>query len=129
MTEKATAQALRDALDAAMDPWQTFDPDDLPTSALPRMYGVLWLSRRYGGVQRQGKPGAVGWRVLVRTVGSSVDEVRHLNDQISTLEGEQIAVPGRESSPLTFESSDPVGPDDGLFSAAVIWTFATWPST
>lgn len=93
---------------------------------LPDIYGLLSLQRRFDAAPRKsGRSGRSGWRISVRCVGTTVDEVRWARLQVATaIEGLRITVDDVESTPISHERSTAIAPDDGRQSGLVEFTFA-----
>lgn len=101
-----------------------YDIDDLP-AVRPADYIEVTVSRRFGGEQRNsGHKTTSGYRVTTRAVGETVTNARTLHGHARTaLEFKMLTVSGEHTSPIQFESEEPVGPDDGAFSGLLSWTY------
>lgn len=125
--ETAHAAAVLAALNAAL-PASTvaYDIDDVPTPR-PSRYVEVTVSRRAGGNLRSaGSTSTAGWRVTTRTVDQfSVSNARKSAATVrGALEFARLVVGGKQSSPVQFETSDPIESDEGWFSGLTAWTYA-----
>lgn len=101
-----------------------YDYDELP-KPLPDNFTTVTVSRRYGGVQRySGDRDGRLYRAAIRQVGKTVSNARNLRTKSAGLEGVALTVGSAVTTPLEFETADPIGPDDGWFSGLETWTFA-----
>lgn len=125
VAEVAHASAVRAALDVPLGQWSAYDYDDVPT-VLPEMYVLISLSRRFGGQSRlDGSTALGGWRLTTLAVGHTVDEARFIRDATAgALSNARLTVTGLLSSPIQFETEQPIAYDDGWFSGITAWTYA-----
>ena len=100
-----------------------YDLDDIPTP-LPAYYNEVTVSRRFGGVMRGERPTTTLYRLTVRAVAKTVSNAREMRRRGEQIEGTTITVDGVESTPVQFETSQPIGPDDGWYSGLTSYTFA-----
>ncbi len=93
---------------------------------LPPIYLLLTVERRAAAAPpRAGRAGVSGWRVTIRGVGRTVDEARWaLNRATEAVDEQNLSIGGKVSTPVTFESSQTVGPDGGRYSGLIAWTYA-----
>lgn len=129
--ERIIAAALAAALNTALAPHAVFEFGEVPGAdenpgVLPDIYVVSALERRFVQSGRAvGRTDRTGWRIQLRYVGRDVAEARWCVPRIATaLNGKTITVSGTESTPITHETSQAVGPDSGRFSGLVEYTFA-----
>jgi hypothetical protein len=103
-----------------------FDYDDLAAAATkPDNYTEVTVSRRFGGEQRySGLRDGQLYRATARQVGKTVSNARNLRAKSAGLEGVSLTVGSATTTPVEFESAEPIGPDDGWFSGLETWTFA-----
>jgi hypothetical protein len=122
--QRAHATAIRTALNASITPDLAYDADDLP-AIRPNRYVEVYLARRFIPANRNGTSGITGWRLLARTVDkTSVDNAQLLQSKVNTALNEQSLVIGSGSTtPIQFESEEPIGPDDGWYSGSTAWTY------
>ncbi len=123
--QRAHATAIRSALDAGITPDHSYDVDDLPAER-PTRYVEVYLTRRFIPATRNGgTSGITAWRLLARTVDqTSVDNARLLQSKVATVLNEQsLTIAGGLTTPIQFESEEPIGPDDGWYSGATAWTY------
>lgn len=92
----------------------------------PDMHQLISITRRQAEVRRGGRSGRSGWRLEVVHVGRTPDEARHgRNAATIALEERRLTIGGEISTPVQFESDDPIERDkDGWFSARSYWTYA-----
>lgn len=97
--------------------------EDLPK--LPVNYVEVHLSRRFGGERRaDGSLDAIPRRLSTRVVSQTVTNARLLEERVrASLEFNTITVGGRTSTPIDYETSDSIEPDEGWFSALTDWTY------
>lgn len=92
---------------------------------LPPIYLLLTVERRATGVYRAARAGVSGWRISIRGVGRTVDEARWaLHKATVALDEQNLLIGGKTSTPVTFNTSQAVGKDDGRFSGLIAWTYA-----
>lgn len=125
LDERQHATAIKAAVSTALGQWDAFDYDEVPKS-LPRIYALVSVERRFNPNRRaSGHASTSGWRVTVRAVGSTVDEARWaLGKATAALDEQTLTVAGRPTTLLQFESGTSPELDDGLYSAAHVWTYA-----
>ena len=121
-TEEEQAAAVIAALNAAGA--FAFDVDEMP-GKLPAQFTQVTISQRFGGNPRQTtRSGVTGWRITTRQVGKSVSNARELRKRThQALEQAVLAVAGETSTPVAFETADPIGADDGWYSGLETWTY------
>lgn len=121
-TEEQHAAAVVAALNSAGA--HAYDYDDVPASP-PDFYTQVAVSRRFGGTRRgSGEPVGQFYRILERAVANTVSNARNLRAKTDALEGTVLTIGGQTTTPIEFESAQPIGPDDGWFSGARTWTYA-----
>lgn len=103
-----------------------YDFDDLAKiSPRPDNYTEVTVTRRYGGEQRaSGERDGRLYRATARQVSKTVSNARNLRTKSAGLEGVMLTVGSATTTPVEFETADPIGPDDGWFSGLESWTFA-----
>lgn len=118
----AVLAALNGALAASMP---AYDYDDVPATR-PANYVEVTVSRRAGAPNRApGSTGRSGWRITTRPVSTTVSNAREMRKRcVSALLYVRLTVDGDISSPIQFETEDPIGPDDGWYSGLSVWTYA-----
>lgn len=129
MSESSHSTAVRAALtDAGAAP---YDLGKVPgttgnAGTLPTWYTETSVMRRFGGNPRSdSRSGVKGYRITTRAVANSAANARNVRDkQHTALEGVVLTVDGKQTTPIEFESADPIAADDGLFSGLVTWTYA-----
>lgn len=124
-TEEQHALAVIAALNAANA--AAYDIDDLKgMTTLPAQYTEVTISRRFGAPNRNnGSTGRSGWRVTARTVAKTVSNAREMRKRARAgLEFARLTVDGAQSTPVQFESEDPIGDDDGLYSGLTTYVYA-----
>jgi hypothetical protein len=114
-------------LAALPTPWTAYSAGKAPTTG--GNYLALIVSRRYGGNIRQG--GSIspsGWRFTARAVGVGDGNARVLlREATAAFEDHTITVDGVTSTPIAFESEDPIRQDDddkNLWSGLRSFTYA-----
>lgn len=103
-----------------------YDLDDLANlAAPPAYYTEVTVSRRFGGNPRvTSESGITGWRVTTRQVAKTVSNAREMRKRThAALEEQRVTAAGVMSSPIKFETAEPVGSDDGWYSGLESWTF------
>lgn len=119
--------AIRTAIDAAMvgGDWKAYDLDDVP-KPLPHIYVVVHIERRYNpSLRLSAQASFAGWRVSLRCVGRTVDEVRWVMNRVATALNEKVlTVSGEPTTPIQFENDESPELDDGRYSALARYTYA-----
>jgi hypothetical protein len=105
---------------------RAYDADDVPTD-LPMAYVAVSVSRRYiDGFRGGGGHGMRGGRVVLRYVARSVSDARELQRRARlALEDVTLAATGGLVGPFRFESEESIGSDEGWYSGADAFTYAT----
>ena len=125
------AQAVVALVDARLQqmatPAHAFEADDAPQSGSG--YVVVTLSRRFGGNGRVfGGLSPSAWRMTARAVGSGMTNARiYLAVASQAIEQKRVTVGGVTSTPIQFETEDPIGQDDldqSLYSGLRTYTFS-----
>lgn len=117
----AVLAALNDA-DAA-----AYDLDAIKEAAnRPAYYTEVTVTARYGAEPRNtGSTGRRGWRITTRVVGDYASNAQEIRKRVDTgLRYVRLTVDGATTTPIQFESEDPIGEDDGWFSGLTTWTYA-----
>lgn len=124
-TEEQNAAAIIAALNTAQA--NAFDYDDIDRDNPPEQYTEVTVSRRYGGTERNDSTtGRVGWRITTRAVATTVSNAREMrNRAVTALLYRRLTVDGVQTTPIQFESEDPIASDDGMFSGLCTWTYVT----
>ena len=125
MGEVEHAAAIRAALEVPLGVWSAYDYDDVP-DVLPNLYVLITVSRRFGGQPRMcGGRTVHGWRLTTLAVGRTTDEARFIRDATSVaLADRTVTVGGVVSTPIRFETEQPIAPDGGRQSGLTAWTYA-----
>lgn len=91
---------------------------------------LLAVADRFGGVRRMSSEiGTRSVRITVVAVGRTPDNAREMRRRHDKLRGQRLTIGGRLSTPIEFESAEPVGPDGDLlgtgswFSAMSRYTY------
>lgn len=123
MSDEATQLALVvAALDAAGAVPHTVD-ELQRMSSRPAYYCEVNVTRRFGGNPRGGRaPSPAGWRITTREVAQTENNAREVR-RLTALALEGVALTG--TTPVAFESADPISGDDGWFSGLETWTYST----
>lgn len=124
-TERQHAAAVVAAVNAALANRTAYEPDEVPATR-PTEYVEVTVTRRFGGESRlPGRKGTTGWRITTRPVSqSSLTDCQVMAEGVRTgLEDVFLSVAGETTSPVQFESAEPIGPDDGWFSGLSTWTY------
>lgn len=111
------------------DPAAAYSLAEVP-SPRPAEHVTVVVTRRAGGEQRQcGGTGAVGYRITVRAVSQSDDRnaMNSLEACRRALEFQRLAVAGKTSTPVQFETERPVTQesDGGWFVGVLNFTYRT----
>jgi len=101
------------------------DRSDPAVGKLKTDHIIVDLSRRYVDSRRaSGYVAVPGGRAVVRFVATTADNVYVMQARVqAALEGQILATASGEVGPFTFETSDPIGPDDSWLSAADTYTY------
>lgn len=129
LTEVEHAAAIRAYLDTALVgatvSWHAYDYDDVPDQ-LPANYAVISVTRRYADDFRfsYGRR-LVGYRLSTLAVGITIDSTRWVRDRMTTaLADRPLTLNGQPTTPVRFESENPIEWDDGRYSGSTFWTYA-----
>lgn len=125
-TEQQHFDAVRAVLDAAGA--RPYDYDESPIEA---DYTRMTVTDRYGGVPHMsGQIGVRLARITVLAVGSKASNVREIRRRAdAALREQSIAVGSHKTTPIQFETAEPVSPDGGelstgsWYSAASTYTY------
>lgn len=117
-SEQEHFNAVMAVLNAAQA--RPYDYDTLPASTVTA-YTLVTVTDRFGGVVRNdGRIGTRGVRVTVRAVGITADNAREMRRRADeALREQRLTVGGFTSTPIAFESSDPVAQDGDLRTTGV----------
>jgi hypothetical protein len=121
VSEEEVAAAFIAALAAANA--VPYDYDEIP-KPLPAYYTEVTVTRRFGGVMRGEKPTTTLYRGTTRAVAKNVTTAREMRRRAASLEGTTITVGGIVSTPIQFETEEPIGLDEGYQSGLTTWTWA-----
>lgn len=96
------------------------------TGTLPQWYTELSVTRRFGGNPRvTTESGVQGYRITTRAVANSAANARNMRaKQHAALEEAVLVIDGEATTPIKFESAEPIAPDDGMFSGLTTWIYA-----
>lgn len=125
MTAAENAAALLAVLNAAVSPRKVYELHQVPTTRPPN-YVEMTLSRRFGGEFKQcGDVGTTSYRVTLRAVAQmSVTAARDdLEKCRAALENVALVVGSDATTPIQFETEDPVATDNGWFSGLMAFTY------
>jgi hypothetical protein len=100
-----------------------YDLGDVP-HPLPDWYTEVTVTRRFGGEQRgSGEREGRLWRITTRQVSKRLQAAQNLRAKLDALEGAVLTIGGETTTPVEFETADPIGPDDGWWSGLETWTY------
>lgn len=128
MSEESHAAAVIAALTTATaNPFDLDDAKRATDADLGAAYTEVLVTRRYGGAERQdGSTTRSGWRISTRAIGRTVTNARTMRDRAQeALKYVRLSIDGDLTSPIAFESEDPIGEDDGWYSGLTTWTYGT----
>lgn len=125
------ANAVKAAVTDELGPWDAYDYDEVPgtngnAGTVPAIFVLVSVERRYNpNLRSTAKAGMTGWRIAVRAVGPTVDEVRWALLKVATaLNEERLTVDGSPTTPIQFESDQAPEFDDGRYSGIALYTYA-----
>lgn len=130
LDERQHIAAVTAALTATLGANRVFEYGKVPGQSgnagnLPPIFALPALERRYVPPERRGRTGRSGWRLSVRYAGSTPAEARWAALKVAqALDGVRLSIDGESSTPVTFESSSAIAPDDGRHSGESFWTYA-----
>lgn len=88
------------------------------------------VADRFGGVARMtGEVGTRSVRIVVKSLGKTADNAREMQRRANAIRDQRLTFAGHVSTPIAFESGDPVSPDGDLlvtgawFSATATYTY------
>lgn len=127
---EALATAVKAAIDAQLGTAAaSYDIDDVPglngnTGTLPFRYVEIGVSRRYTEPDRgDAMPSFIGYRITTRAVAKNITDARNLRRLTGlALENKALTVSGQTSTPVAFETEDPIAPDEDRYSGLTYWT-------
>lgn len=127
MSDAAHLAAVLTAINASLSGSRTaYAVDDVPTPR-PAEYVEVVVARRAGETPRfVGRTGRTGWRVVTRPCSSvSMANVSRMQAEVAdALDGTNLLVGSEYSTPVVFETADPVTADENWLSAPTAWTYA-----
>lgn len=96
------------------------------TGTIPAYFTQVTVSRRFGGNFRgDASPNTILYRATTRAVAKSANDARNIRRLAAlALENVALTVTGATTTPIAFETEDPIGVDDGWFSGLTLWTWA-----
>lgn len=101
-----------------------YDLGDIPATP-PERYTEVTVTRRFGGEQRfSGLRDGQLFRITARQVAKVYQNAQNLRAKSAAIEGVTLTVGGQTTTPIEFESADPIGTDDGWYSGLETWTYA-----
>ncbi|MCW2785245.1 MAG: hypothetical protein JWP74_1762 [Marmoricola sp.] len=124
-TPQEHAVAVGVLLNTLLSPKFAYDFDKVP-SPRPTEYVDYAVTRRFGGeVREDGFTGTTGWRVTVRYVAKTIPNARLLQNKVTAgLEYASLSIAGDSTTPVLFETSEPIGTDeDGYFTGLDAFTY------
>jgi hypothetical protein len=128
VSESSHTDAVSDALEAAGA--VPHDLGKVPGSkgnsgSIPPWYTELTVTRRFGGNPRvTTESGVQGYRITTRAVANSAANARNMRaKQHAALEEVVLVIDGEPTTPIKFESADPIAPDERMFSGLTTWTY------
>lgn len=122
----ATEQTHSDAVVAAFNALGAvaYDLGDVPATPPPH-YTEITVTRRFGGERRlSGLRDGQLYRITARQVAKTYQPAQNLRAKSAGIEGTTLTIGGATTTPIEFESADPIGTDDGWFSGLETWTYA-----
>jgi hypothetical protein len=99
---------------------------DQNKGTVPDLYVALQIERRFVPNPRLVQvPSRSSWRVATICVARTVDNARLAVLAVTNaLDGQRLTVGGVTSTPIYLETSSPIIPDDGMFSAQPTWAYS-----
>ena len=122
-SDEQVAEALKAAINAQLPAAvRALDPDE--HKGLNRQHVQFGCANRYVVTRRSGSESVKAYRITTRVVGDTISNVRETQRRVDlALLDRQVAIEGRDTSPITRETQDQPEPDEGLYSALTTWTF------
>jgi hypothetical protein len=118
-------QAHSDAVVALLNTLgaSAYDLGDVPKTTAS-LYTEVTVTRRFGGEQRgSGEREGQLFRITARQVAKVYQNAQNLRAKSAGLEGATLTVGGETTTPIEFETADPIAPDDGWFSGLETYTY------
>lgn len=126
MTTRAQhAEAVLAVINAALPPTiKAYETDDIPATR-PAQYVEVILTRVFGGEPMlDGSTATSGWLIFTRFVAKTVSNAGVLQDRVTTaLEDRVLVIGDRESTPVSFQTEEPIAPDSGWYSGSAQWDY------
>lgn len=114
----AAVMALLTTLKAAPQSFST------APKTLPDFFTQVATVRRFGGQQvGSGERNGQLFRILLRQVAKRLDNAETLREKSAGLEGAVLTIGGDTTTPIEFESADPISEDDGRYSGDESWIY------
>lgn len=124
-----TALEVRAAAVAALTAAQAHPKtlQELKSATPPAHYNEVTVDDRFGGELRASVwRGTIGWRISTRAVSETEDGAYQMRAKARAgLEYALLTVGGDVSTPVMFESADPIAEDEGHWSGLSTWTCTT----
>jgi hypothetical protein len=120
----AVLGALNAVLPATHKAYRMGDPAIVTDNA--SAYTEVVISRRFGGIARADSTlDSDLIRAMTRAVAKSqADADNQATKNRAALEYASLSIGGVTTTPIQFETEDPVAPDDGWYSGATSWSYA-----
>ena len=128
MSEFPSLQDHFDAIEALLTAADA-RPADLDQAPTDDCNQFTVADRVSGAVRMSGDVGIRSVRVVVKALGQTTDNAREMQRRHDSLRGKRLTFGTRTSTPIQFESGDPVSPDGDLlitgawFSAVSTYTY------
>lgn len=127
--EREHAAALVAAISAHLGESQAYRRGDVPgldgnAGVVPPIFVIVDIARTpSGSMKAAARTNRTGWRVTARAAGRTVREAEWALTRIDTaLLGQVLTIGGKQTTPLTFDSSSVVAPDKVRHTGS--WTYA-----
>lgn len=123
MTPEQSAAAAVTAINAKFSTTRAYELDDVPATR-PDYYVEVAVSRRLvsGNRRGDGSKSFKGYRLTTRVVALTITNARLLEQKVT--EALDFVALGSDVTPVEYETSTSVDPDDGWFSGVTSWTFS-----
>lgn len=124
LDSRTHATAIRTAIKVQFGPNDVYDYDDVPTTP-PDIFALVSVERRFNpDLKMSAQATTGGWRVAVRSLGTTVDEARWAMVKVTAALNEaRLSIGGQTTTPIQFESDQAPVLDDSRYAGLSLWIY------